>query len=113
MFFKFGHAFQQPKVGVHWTPSYICFHLARLIHNYEYHSGYLPTDITMYSPLSFLKNYSFACGCVGFLLLHGLSLVAARRGCFLVVEHDHLVVVVSLVAERGLCSCRMWSLAAP
>ena len=92
----------QPKVGVHWTPSYICFHLAQLIHNHEYHSGYLPTVITMYSPLSFFFNYLFICGCDGFLLLHGLSLVAARGGPVLVVGHDHLVVVASLVAEHGL-----------
>ena len=102
MVFKFGRAFQEPKVGVHWRPSYICFHLAQLIHNHEYHRGYFPTIITMYSPLSFLKNYSFICVCVGFLLLHGLSLVAASCGYFLFVGHDHLIVVAFLIAEHGL-----------
>ena len=40
-----------------------------------------------------------------FVAAHGLSLVVASRGYSLVAENGHLIVVASLVLERGLrCS---------
>ena len=48
-------------------------------------------------------NFLLFFGCGGSLLLHvGFLLVAASRGCSLVVVHGPLIVVVSLVAEHRL-----------
>ena len=41
-------------------------------------------------------------GCAGSLLLHGLPLVVASRGCSLVAVFRLLVAVASLVVETGL-----------
>ena len=38
---------------------------------------------------------------LGLLAVHGLSLVAASRGDFLIVVHGCLTAVVALVAELG------------
>ena len=55
-------------------------------------------------PVSFLfKNfYLFIFGCAGSSMLLRLSLVAECRGYSLVLLHGLLIVVASLVAERGL-----------
>ena len=46
--------------------------------------------------------YFIIFGCAGSLLLRGLSLVAARGGCSLVVVCKLLIVMASLAAEHGL-----------
>ena len=40
--------------------------------------------------------------CWVFVATHGLSLVAASRGCSLVAVHGLLIAVASFIAERGL-----------
>ena len=44
----------------------------------------------------------FIYSCAGSLLLRGLSLVAASRGCLLIAVHGLLIVVAFLVVEHGL-----------
>ena len=58
--------------------------------------------------LSFFKIYLFILfiyfifGCIGSLLLCGLSLVAAIGGLLFIVVRGLLIAVASLVAEHGL-----------
>ena len=46
--------------------------------------------------------YPFIFGCIGSLLLHGLSLAVVSRGYSLVVGYRLLIAGVSVVAKHGL-----------
>ena len=70
---------------------------------------YVPHTVEefIYIVNNFLNNiyifvYLFISGCAGSSLLPTFSLVAASRGCSLVVVRGFLIAVASLVVERGL-----------
>ena len=62
-----------------------------------------PVSILLGFDSFFLNFYVFISVCAGSSLpLHRLSLVVARRGYSLVVGHELLVSVASLLTEHGL-----------
>ena len=59
--------------------------------------------------LTFKKTYSYTAHCTS-IAVPGLSVVGASGDYSLLVVHELLIALASLVAERGLSSCGSWAL---